>query len=282
MIKKDKSGKWTKENFKPFVKPITQGNQSKDSDQIKDPLDKFAIIDTGIKKKKFKKLRLIPHLSEDEKMMCYSFNLSLKDSQCVERCEYGKKDICYVKNNFLHESFKARKNKLANNFKLIKSDKFVNILKMEILHTKQRIFRFFSSGDFPDLDSMKKIIKICEQLPSVNFWIPTSRDDILFEYFEIKKLKIPSNAVIRLSCPNVASDMPQFLKDQCKKWKINYSCTTLNHKIVNCHCSLDSQDSKCGSCEKCFTNDFNAVYLIHNILSRSNARKLIQKRNDKK
>ena len=43
---------------------------------------------------------------------------------------------------------------------------------------------------------MKNIISICEQLPSVKFWVPTSRDDLLYQYFVTNKLKKPDNCII--------------------------------------------------------------------------------------
>ena len=71
--------------------------------------------------------------------------------------------------------------------------------------------------------------------------------------------------------------MPEFLKAFFKKYNIGYSRTTLNENLVNCHCSLDSFESSCNNCEKCFDNDFNPVYLIHGKVGRSNAKKLIEK-----
>ena len=72
--------------------------------------------------------------------------------------------------------------------------------------------------------------------------------------------------------------MPKFLKDFCKKYNISYSCTSLNKKIVNCPSSLGKNNSQCLDCEKCFSKDFNPVYLIHNPISISNSKKLVAKR----
>jgi hypothetical protein len=227
-------------------------------------------------KLKAKLKKRVNHLSKPEKLNTLAFDLSLDASGCKTFCNYAKEEICYVENN-PNERYKSRKNLLARNIDFLYSDNFVNELTNEIKRKHLSIFRFFSSGDFPDLEAMCKIMKVCENLKNTVFWVPTSRQDILKAYFEDLGLKKPKNVIIRLSCPDVGLGVPDFILKFCKKHKINYSMTTLNSDLVNCHCSLDSSDAVCGDCDQCYTNE-NIVYLIHGQKARKKAIELISKR----
>jgi hypothetical protein len=238
--------------------------------------DVFLIINEKIKIPKPKTSKRKNHLSKPDKLSCFSFDLPL--SVCKSQCDYYKNKICYVQNNKLHESYPNRKKILKRNLKLAKSDQFVKVLTGQIRNKKQRLFRFFSSGDFIDLDHMKKVVQICRNLPDIKFWITTKNDYVLTQYFQENNLTVPKNCIIKLSSPVALMDMPKFTKDFCKKYNISYSLTTLNNDLVTCKSSLGFNESKCGNCELCFDNNFIPVYKIHNNTSVKNAKILIQKR----
>jgi hypothetical protein len=209
-------------------------------------------------------------------MECLTFDLDPLQS-CADRCNYATKGeiVCYDLNNG-HRNFPARQYKFKQNLKLAKSSKFVNTMIQQIRQTRQRQFRWFGSGDLLSYKMLNQIVLIAKKLPKIDFWLPTSRDDILMEYFEVKKKKIPDNLTIRLSCPDVCKDMPHFLKGLCKKWGIPYSLTTMNPKQATCQASLDGLS--CQNCEDCFDSKKNVVYLVHNTKSRAHARKIIERR----
>jgi len=212
----------------------------------------------------------ISHLSTSAKMEVYSFDLDPKASGCVERCEYGKEKVCYVLNNG-NENYPSRKLKLKRNLAFLKSAGFVTKMKIEIMKTRQRQFRWFSAGDLPDLESLKKIVTVCDNLPAVVFWLPTSRDDILTQYFEVEKLAIPKNLIIRLSAPDILQEMPQFMQDICQKWGVTWTQTTLNESLATCHASKDGLS--CELCEDCFELK-PVTYLIHGQHARKKAQEL--------
>ena len=121
------------------------------------------------------------HLSHPSKIPVPTFDLDTDLTGCADRCQYGISKVCYVLNN-PNENYPSRKAILKRNWDLINSDFFVSILTKQIRQTRINDFRFFSSGDFFNLKSIKKIIKVCENLPRVRFWIPSSRDDLLMEF----------------------------------------------------------------------------------------------------
>ena len=216
------------------------------------------------------KARQISHLSTSSKMEMASFDLDPKASGCADRCEYGINQVCYVLNN-QNEKWPSRKQKLQRNLRFIKSKHFVIKLKFEILRTRSRQFRWFGAGDLPDLETFKKIIQICRECPSVTFWLPTSRDDILYQYFEDLGGAISPNLIIRLSAPSVAMEMPAMMKDLCNKWGITWTSTTLDDKEATCQASKDG--GSCGLCEDCFKLE-PVVYLIHGKRARKNAKNI--------
>jgi hypothetical protein len=269
LIKKNKKGDWIRDDFTPYTPPKREGLEVKRSDyRKKDPLIRLK---PNPKVKKINKS--ISHLSTSEKMEMYSFDLDPKACGCADRCNYGKEKICYVLNNG-HERYPARKLKLKRNLEFIKSDKFDSI-KYEILKTRQRQFRWFGAGDVPDYESFVKIIKVCKQLPAVEFWLPTSRDDILTRFFEIEKAQVPRNCKVRLSAPDVCEEMPAFMLELCKKWGITYSLTTLDESKATCHASIDG--GSCEMCEDCFKLE-PVTYLIHGRNARKRAHHLQRKR----
>jgi hypothetical protein len=211
----------------------------------------------------------ILHLSVSEKMEVFCFDLDPQESGCLERCDYGVSGVCYVGNNH-RENYKPRKAKLKRNLEFLKSNRFDSI-KFEILKTRQRQFRWFGAGDLPDFESLKKIVKVCEQLPAVQFWLPTSRDDLLFQFFDVEKLTIPKNLTIRLSAPIIGEEMPAFMVAKCREWRISYSQTTLDESKATCHASKDG--SSCDMCEDCFLPE-PVTYLIHGRNARNRAQGL--------
>ena len=122
-------------------------------------------------------------------------------------------------------------------------------------------------------NSFKKIIKVCKQLPAVEFWLPTSRDDILIEYFEKGKGTIPKNLIIRYSAPQIAQSMPAFMVDLLKKWCVTYTETTMDATKATCHASIDG--GSCELCEDCFKL-IPITYLIHGVQARKNTDDLME------
>lgn len=201
------------------------------------------------------------HLSLPSSLNCKSFDLPL--SQCVESCFYGKKDLCYsLPKNNIHEIYNKRKQKLTNNLDFLNSDDFVNDFTIELKINCISYFRFFSSGDIANIEQFIKIMKVIEKSKNIKFWLPTHNQNILYEYFDIMKLKKPKNVNILLSLPIIDFKTPEFMKIWAKKHRIGLSNVTDDLKKSNCIKSITH--SKCGNCFKCFKSK-KIVYLLHGI-----------------
>jgi hypothetical protein len=213
-----------------------------------------------------KKISDMNHLSHPSKIPVPTFDLDTERTGCADRCQYGINQVCYVLNN-PNENYPSRKEILKRNWELINSDQFVSILTKQIRQTRINDFRFWSSGDFYNLESIEKIIKVCENLPRVRFWIPTSRDDLLTEF--LKENKIPSNVTIRLSAPIPDTPIPQFMKDFFKIHGVVFSETTTDPDAVNCHASLDG--TGCQDCDQCWNPEHEITkYYIHGKKAQKN------------
>ena len=206
------------------------------------------------------------HLSHPSKIPVPTFDLDTERSGCADRCQYGINQVCYVLNNS-NENYPSRKAILKRNWELINSDQFVSVLTKQIRQTRINDFRFWSSGDFYNLESIEKIIKVCENLPRVRFWIPTSNDSDLMKF--LQKNKIPSNVTIRLSAPIPDTPIPQFMKDYFKIHGVVFSETTTDPDAVTCHASIDGDG--CQDCDQCWNPEHEkTVYMIHGKKAQKN------------
>ena len=217
------------------------------------------------------------HMSSPSKMPCHSFDLSVILSGCAARCIYGITNICYVLTNFHDMEWnKNRQNVFKRNQKLLESKRFTHVMINELLEDGDRWFRFFASGDFPDIESMHKIMDACRAIDigTKKFWIPTSREDLLEKYLTTGN-KIPDNVCIRMSSPVIGdATIPQlpYLEKLFKENGVCYSATTMDKSKVTCHASLEKKGN-CGTCRKCWDKSNKlVVYFIHNTTSVKRAK----------
>ena len=221
------------------------------------------------------------HMSAPSKMPCYSFDLSVILSGCAARCVYGITNICYVLTNFHEMEWnKARQNVLKRNHDLLESKRFTQVMINELLEDGDRWFRFFAAGDFPNIESMHKIMDVCRAIDigTKKFWIPTSREDILETYLTTGNT-IPDNVCIRISAPSIGqASLPQlpYLQELFEKNGVCYSATSMDRKKVTCPASL-KKHGECGKCRNCWdkTNKL-VVYLIHNTTSIKRAKEYLK------
>ncbi len=222
------------------------------------------------------------HMSAPSKMPCFSFDLSVILSGCAQRCLYGIQRICYVLTNFHEMEWnKARQKVLKRNHELLKSERFTPVMINELLEDGNRWFRFFSAGDFPNIDAIHKIMNVCKAIDIDNkkFWIPTSRDDLLIKYLQTGN-KIPDNVCIRYSSPSIGkADLPQlaYVIELFKKNGVCYSETSMNRKEVTCPASL-MKHGECRKCRKCWDRaNKTIVYFIHNNTSIKRAKEYFKR-----
>ena len=114
-------------------------------------------------------------------MNCFSFSLDARDcitGSKLRLIEGSTCSKCYaLRNNYNYPSvIKNRK----NNLKHLESEYFVYVMTYQLQHMKY--FRWFDSGDIPNIEALKKIVEIAKNTPHCKHWLPTREIKIIRQY----------------------------------------------------------------------------------------------------
>ena len=126
---------------------------------------------------------------------------------------------------------------------------------MTVLVQGHEFFRWHDSGDLQSLEHLKKIVRVCEQTPSVAHWMPTREVGILKEYKKTQAL--PANLVVRVSATMVNRVPHKFHE---------HSSTVITSKdLASCHlCPAPEQGNNCGACRACWNPSvLDVSYMAH-------------------
>lgn len=212
--------------------------------QIKDEAEAVAILGGN--------------LSEPSKMPCYTFDVPAK------RCKTGRKlrkikgsicSICYaLKGRFMYPHVQVAADK---RYKNLNKKGWAAALTYLINRKEQSgYFRLFSQGDIKDLTHLKNIVRVCENLPHIKFWLPTKEYGIVQEFINGGG-KIPSNLVVRLSAYMIDGPPPMAL---AKRLGVNTSGVS----TAGYTCPAPSNGNFCGACRKCWDGSIeNISYKKH-------------------
>ena len=205
------------------------------------------------------KLITIGNLSKTRKMPCPSYSLSAFDCEivdplCLKYC-YARKHHYNFKN--VKDALRYNKNKYLNK-NWVKDFAFY-IERIENL----RFFRWFDSGDLPNIIMLEKICKISDLCKNTSFWLPTRRKDLLLAYWEANNCKplkeLHPNLVIRISAKDVNED-PNYAFAEL----IGVNVSSVTDSQDNYTCSSKDQGGQCLSCRKCWDQNVKEVrYFLH-------------------
>lgn len=198
----------------------------------------------------------IGNLSFTKKMPCPSWSLSAFDCKSTDPiCE----KYCYARNG--HYNFaKVEEPRRENSLIWLRKD-WVKDFSSFIQLSDLKYFRWFDSGDLPNILLLQKICAIADQCPNTKFWLPTRAKEILKNYWEANN-KVPlrslhPNLIIRLSAPDVDQE-PDV--EFAKKLGINMAGVSKE----NYDCNAKIQGGKCGECRKCWDQKIKmVVYNLH-------------------
>lgn len=200
-------------------------------------------------------VKKLGHISKTRKMPCYSWSLSAFD------CEFTDPicmKICYAKQH--HYRYRNVQDALAKNKTSWLDRDWVKNFKLFLQITDAKFFRWFDSGDLPNIMLLEKIGKVADTNKDVKFWLPTRAREILTNYYEAhnkKKLyKLHKNLIIRFSASDVDTD-----PDYKFASKIGISTSSVRTKNYNCTAKLN--DNTCGSCRLCWTRFKEVSYYKH-------------------
>ena len=154
---------------------------------------------------------------------------------------------CYAKD--------SRKNKfwshyLDENTELMLNDpKWVKALSFYINNIgRNRQFRFFVAGEIPNKAALKKIMQVVKNCADCDFWIPTTKHDLVFDY--IDNFGKPKNAMINLSWTDLKNEPSKKFINKCKRYNVKYTCAVLENS--NCHAD-NTISHNCEYCKNCIT-----------------------------
>lgn len=201
-------------------------------------------------------VKKLGHISNTSKMPCPSWSLSAFD--CTSQDPICEK-ICYAKHARYHMKV-VNEPRIKNGLMWLNRDWVSNFTKfigfMDLNH-----FRWFDSGDIPNIMLLEKICKIADNCPTVKFWLPTRSREILIAYWEAngkKKLNnLHPNLIIRISAPDVNVNPDYELAE-----KLGVLVSSV--KTENYTCNAKKFNNTCGSCRACWDQDVKEVsYYLH-------------------
>ncbi len=204
--------------------------------------------------------------SKAGKMPCRSWSL-----QALETCK-GAFDLngevvkacqgCYaLKGNYRFSNVKKSR---AHNLEDCKREDWVEDMVIEL--DNDRYFRWFDSGDIPDIRLAKKILEVMKRTPYCNHWLPTRT--YKFEAFRkiLEEMNALPNVVVRYSSDSTDGEKKVYDR-RGKEIKAKYTSSILKEYIEskgNHLCPSSKQDGKCLRCRACWSKDIeNVNYLLH-------------------
>ena len=132
----------------------------------------------------------------------------LKDGTLVSDCPgtcnnvdcsgCGKRGICYAIDSYCQYPA-VTLNRVENTIQLrLNPEKHFQDIKQSIIDNKINTVRYTESGEIIDYAHFERIINLCNDLKSVNFYLYTKNYKVLYTYFS-KYDDLPENLVILIS-----------------------------------------------------------------------------------
>ena len=180
-------------------------------------------------------------LNKTSKMNCFSFSLDARNCVTGSKLRKIKGSVCEKCYAFKgrYPTPSVRKNR-ETNLNHFNNKYFVEVMAFKLQH--QKFFRWFDSGDLPNMEGLKKIVRIAELTPDTKHWLPTREIKLIQQY--LKKNTFPKNLVVRVSAPMVDGPPPKGFKN-----------TSTVHKDGKPHgfdCVSRFQGNQCLTCTACW------------------------------
>jgi len=193
-------------------------------------------------------LAICGSLSNPSKMPGHGYALP------ASRCRIGSflqqlpKAICHycyaLRGRYLFPRVKAA---MEKRFSSLSDPRWADAISTLIYRSGDRYFRWHDSGDLKDLEHLRKIVRVCLNLPRVKFWLPT-REYQTVEAYRRMGGQIPANLCIRYSAHLVDGPPP-----------LHYGLPTSAVFSAKARPSSDAhicpaprQNMKCGNCRACW------------------------------
>lgn len=187
-------------------------------------------------------------LTSPGKMPCYSFSLDARDCNVGARLAAVPGSVCatcyalkgnYVKYATTIQRAQARRAKaFASNPLWVSA--------MVRLVGRDKHFRWFDSGDIPNMTSLIKIVAVAMLTPHTRHWLPTKEYQLISTYRRAGGF-MPDNLVIRQSAPMINAVLPS--RSGPSSMVITEERELPDDTI---RCIAKNQDNKCLDCRACW------------------------------
>jgi len=192
-------------------------------------------------------------LNKTSKMSAFSFSLDARNCVTGSKLRKIKGSVCEKCYAFKgrYPTPSVRKNR-ETNLNHFNNKYFVEVMAFKLQH--QRLFRWFDSGDLPNMEGLKKIVRIAELTPDTKHWLPTREIKLIQRY--LKNNTFPKNLVVRVSAPMVDGPPPKGFQ--------NTSTVHKDKDPIGFDCVSRHQGGKCLSCTACWDKRIkNISYKVH-------------------
>lgn len=218
------------------------------------------IINFALPKSRLKTLKAAQHiagsLGRPSKMPGFTYGIS------AHLCKIGAKlakipgSVCWgcyaLKSNYQYPSVTAAHDKRE---KSLSNLSWVDSMILMIQKSKTDFFRWHDAGDLQHLQHLLNIVKIAEQLPGVNFWLPTREKGLILEYLKIFG-SFPDNLCIRVSAAMIDGQPLAAFE--------NTSTVHDKKAAYGMACPAPDQGNKCLDCRSCWDKSIkNISYKKH-------------------
>lgn len=118
----------------------------------------------------------------------------------------------------------------------------------------ERVFRWHDSGDLQSPGHLAAIVRIAEDLPDIQFWIPTKEYGLVREYLAENPQGFPANLAVRVSAPMIGRAVPP----------IPGTVSSTVGGSNGFQCEAYTRGGICGDCRACWNKNVESVdYPIH-------------------
>lgn len=212
-------------------------------------------------------------LSEPSKMPGYAYGLP------AEACVTGRKlaelegSICSECYAYNRGNYRFKNVKIAQRKRLVSiaDPRWVDAMVLMIDSATSQddpYFRWHDSGDLQNADHLDRICQIAEQLPRINFWLPTQERAIVKRV--MRQRQIPSNLVIRFSDPLVGMEGDKSGRGHLtsgvapKRLEPDWHSLVASGTSECWYCPAHLQGNECKWCRQCWDPQVaRIIYLEH-------------------
>lgn len=195
-------------------------------------------------------------LGSPSKMPCYSYGIS------ASRCKTGGKLMkiegsvcsdCYACKGMYR--FEVVKDAHERRYQSLFKPKWAENMAFIINHKKLSYFRWHDSGDLQGMQHLLNIVKVANDTPNCQHWLPTREYKLIKQYKEAFG-DFPDNLLVRVSAP---------LIDQAPLGGHPHTSTVHERDEAYGHkCQAPSQGGRCEDCRACWDRSVaNVSYHRH-------------------